>query len=823
MKFNELQKKIIDATGGAYLISAPVGTGKTTVLAERVMTALDSGIKPEEILCLTFTNRAAEEMAERIKKRIGKKEIFDGLTLKTFHGFCAYFIKVEAKQIGIPADFVIFDDTDQLESIKNILERYPEISSAYINDNRRIFDLVEQLYDYRLNLVEREIGCNLKPIVLDEVLIKIGEQYISALREQNALDFNELVIVTLKTLYTNEKVKNKWSKRYRFIQLDEFQDTHLSEYLVVKELAKVHKNIALIGDLDQTIYGWRGSEPYLITKIFRSHFAPVQELHLEINYRFSAPILNAVKSFLTSLQKSATKKIISLRPESGNSKCIELFGGHNLHEEVDWVIENINNLRDAESGAKIAVLTRANYLISQIAEVFEAKNIAHITVDKYDFFRRQEVKDVYAYLKVIFNKFDLESTSRLVLRPTRNIGTATLKAIRERGATVGLKVSDFLNFRSYRFDEPFSNLISRHNKGRIVVLDIETTGTNVLKDEIIQIYASEVINGKPAGDFHYHLKNTIPVSFSEEVHGITDEFLQSDGRDPKEVLLELKRFIGEDIVVGHNITFDISMIIENGKRQGIQFDIIEYYDTLDLAKRFIESENYKLSTLATKLNLATATHDAKDDVAATVGLLGVLVNKLKEHQDQRAKLFKEFFKKFIQLSSLIGNWEKLVKEKRPADALRYIWENSGLKNYYETDAAKEQRFKSIETLITIFKERDDLERPADIVIRELIHYSSLVKDIHFLGLDQGKIPIVTVHQVKGLEFDYVFIVGMNESKFPVYKASDLEEEKRLFYVAMTRAKSKVFISYSSFDSYNRPMSRSSFVNYIDSKYIKVIA
>jgi DNA helicase-2/ATP-dependent DNA helicase PcrA len=222
------------------------------------------------------------------------------------------------------------------------------------------------------------------------------------------------------------------------------------------------------------------------------------------------------------------------------------------------------------------------------------------------------------------------------------------------------------------------------------------------------------------------------------------------------------------------------------------------------------------------LGLAKATHDAADDVMATVDLLAVLINKLKINSDARSELFKKYSGKFIQLSSLINNWEPIVKEKRPAEALEYIWNNSGLKDYYENDEAKERRFKSIDTLIQLFKERDDLNRSPEVVIRELINYASLTKDINFLGLDQGKIPVVTVHQVKGLEFDYVFIVGANESIFPMFKATDIEEERRLFYVAITRARQGIYISYSNFNSYNGPLAKSRFIGSINEKFVELI-
>lgn len=825
MQFNKLQQQIIDSVRGAYLISAPVGTGKTTTLAQRVVSALNIGIQPEEILCLTFTNRAAKEMLQKINDCINKKSIVDNITVMTFHGFCAYLIKSEAKQIGITADFVIFDEEDQIETMRNILKDYPEvyqeIALGYDNDKRGLLNLIENLYKYRLNLFYREIGIAVQPILLNKTAIDIDKHYIVDLLEQNALDFNELITTTLKALYFDEKIRRKWAKRYKFIQLDEFQDTHLSEYLVIKELAKGYKNISFVGDLDQTIYGWRGSEPYLIKKIFLKHFTPVEELNLEINYRFNASILCAVKSFLTCLENSATKNIKTINNEPVDDKRIRVFGADNLDEEVNWIINNIKNIQPKEGKAKIAVLTRTNYLINKIDKIFETKDIAHLTVDKFDFLRRQEIKDIYAYLKIIFNKFDLESIQRLTLRPPRRIGITTLKSIREEGAPIGLKIADFLDIRSHNFKEPFANLISKYSEGRIVVLDIESTGTDVLKDEIIQIYALEIINGQPAKDFNHYLRNNVPVGNSSEVHGLTDQFLKNEGKDPTRVLLDLKQFIGDDIVVGHNIIFDISMIIENSKRNGIEFIFSEYYDTLDLSKRFIVSDNYKLETLAKLLNLDAATHDAQDDVKSTMGLLKVLVGDLKKNQNERSMLFGEHSKKFIQLSNLIASWENIVKEKRPDEPLTYIWENSGLKGYYEDDKDKERRLRSIESLIRIFKENDDINKPADIVMRELIHYASLVNDINFLGVEEGKIPIVTVHQVKGLEFDYVFIAGMNEFKFPIKSsdAKELEEEKRLFYVALTRARKKIFISFSNYDQYNKPMKRSRFINYIDQKYI----
>jgi DNA helicase-2/ATP-dependent DNA helicase PcrA len=837
MIFNEEQQNIISSILGVFIISAPVGTGKTTILTERVAKAIESGIKPEEILCLTFTNRAAEEMSDRIKARIDNKKIFDEITIKTFHGFCAYFIKAESKAIGLPRDFVIFEEEEQREVMKTILEKHREILINEEKASREISNLIEKVYDTRLNVLLREIGCQIDELKIDKNMEAIGTEYRQLLADQNALDFNELVLLTLRTLFLDEKVRNKWANKFRFIQLDEFQDTHLSEYLVVKELAKIHQNVSFIGDLDQTIYSWRGSQPVFLTKLIKKHFPQTQELCLSTNYRFNPNILAAVKSFLGSFLNASTKELNTLKENDTEEKAINVFSGHNLQEEISWVIEKVKDLRVQESDAKIVVISRTNNLITKTADIFAAKGVAHITVDKYEFFRRQEVKDVYAYLKIIFNRFDLEAAYRLVKRPPRNIGAATLKAIVERGDKTGLKVSDFLNFKNYNYPEPFYNLINKFDKGRLIVLDTETTGTDVLSDDIIQIFAQEVVAGKVGKKFHYYLKNDVPVGFSETVHGISDKFLREEGHDPKKVLKELKEFIGNDAAIGHNVNFDLSMIMENGKRRGVKFDFKEYYDTLDLAKRVVESPNYRLTTLAELLGLATATHDAEDDVSATVGLLGVLVERLRQGSPARVALWQEFNVKFMKLANTIDSWQKLVLTKRPPEVLEQIWQESGLEEYYAGQvqassiskvsvgasavalAEAEKRQLSIEELAKVFGEKDNPDKRPEISLRELIHYAALVKDINFLGLEKGKIPIVTAHQVKGLEFDYVFIIGMNEYIFPISR-SDIEEEKRLFYVALTRAKKKIFISYSQYNDNGYVSTKSRFIDYIDPKHVE---
>lgn len=820
MKFNSEQQNIINNIFGSYLVNAPVGTGKTSVLTARVLRALEEGIEASEILALTFTNRAADEMKTRIKNRIDDKATFDALSVSTFHSFCAQFLKTESKRIGLNSDFLIFDDDEQVELFRSILGE----KNNLFEKPRDILNLLDEFYKYRLTVLQIDIGHNVSLRRISPEVLSLGNDYLKKLKELNALDFNELVLKVLELLLKDQEINERWSSRYRFIQLDEFQDTHLSEYLVIKELAKKHKNISLIGDIDQTIYSFRDSRPVFIAELFKKHFKNVQEFSLSTNYRSDPRLISALRSVLKNMEEAKTKNLNSqdnIRSDN-QGKVIKVFSGYNFAEEVSWVIDNIKKIKSTDKQAKIAVLTRANFLINKISTIFSENNISFLTVDQYDFFRRQEIKDIFAYLKILLNKADLLSAKRVVERPSKNIGEKTLKSIYAEGADCGLNLSDFLNFKNYNFKEPFGELIEENRRGRIIVFDTETTGINPVNDNIVQIYAREVVAGRLGKEFHHYLKSDKSVGSAYFVHKISDEFLQEKGENPKDVLLAFKDFVGDSIVLGHNITFDINMVKENSKRYNINFEPSNYYDTLDLARRFLDLDNYKLSNISQKLKFKMATHSADDDVDATLELFFFLEQKLRRTGDQREALWNKYKAKFINLSSELNNLEKKIDKLPPVELIDVVWKESGLAEYYKQDVNSEQRNKSFQTLKNFFQERQRSSLDNRSALHDLLHYSSLVKNIDFLGIEGGKIPVVTIHQVKGLEFDYVFLLGLNEGIFPFFKTEDLEEEKRLFYVALSRARKEVYLSHSKFNDYNYPVSRSRLIDTIDSNFVDFI-
>ena len=798
MTFNDEQLAIINEKTGAILVSAPVGTGKTAVLVERVARAIEEGLDPSSVLCLTFTNRAAEEMKSRLKPRLDDPATYNDITITTFHGFCAMFLRQEAARLGLPTDFAIADEVEQLETLSRILAQLPNWQDT---NNRDKTSIIDRFYRQHLDELLAELGMKAKPKALPEPWKTLSQEYYHALLEHNALDFNELVIWTLRALYNDQFLIDKWSARFALVQLDEFQDTHLSEYLVVKQLARKFKNLTLVGDLAQTIYTWRGSQPTFVTKLFKTHFSPVVELSLSANYRSAPDLLAAAQSILAPN---------SIKPTIPTALHIQACA--DTDTEATTLLSTIKTLRAEEPEARLAVLLRNNAPITRLAEKFSTAGVASLTVDQYNFFRRQEIRDALSWLKLLFNRYDTDSLRRISLRPGKKLSPNLIDTVSRAGGASGLKPADFLDFSSFKNEEPFAELLTAWAPGgRLVVLDTETTGTNTEQDDIIQVFALEIIAGQPAKELHLYLKPTRKVGLSYYVHRLTDEFLAENGQDAKTGLLSLIDFVGDATVIGHNISFDLGILVSNSSRHNLKWRAHKHFDTLDIARRFVKANNYRLSTLSKQLGLSTATHSADDDVAATADLLAKLIPRLSEGASARRDLFKMYSKQFISLATDLARWRLTAKSQRPAETLQQILNESGLREYYQAENNSEKRLASLDTLVKLFTDWDNPAEEAWASLTRLINAGALLKNVDFLGLDSGKVPIVTIHQVKGLEFDYVFMPQLNEGQLPGWRNADVEEERRVFYVALTRAKKGIFISYSLVDAWNRPQAPSRFI------------
>jgi DNA helicase II / ATP-dependent DNA helicase PcrA len=789
-ELNDEQRRIVERIDGALLVLAPVGTGKTRVLAERALYAIQQGVPAGRVLCLTFTNRAAEQMRQRLRSYSG--DAARKATIRTFHSLCAWFLRSEARAIGLPADFVIYDDVDSAELVA-------ELWGYARADVKEVKELVGEIEKCKRYCTPNQLRSDVPWPDIFSRLGRIGPEqamrYQAILQQQHALDFADLILFTRKALIQHPEIRQRWSQRYDFVQVDEVQDTNLSEYEIVHALAEHCSSIALIGDTDQTIYGWRGSQPARVLAQYHRDFQ-VETMPLTWNYRATRRLLQAADAFARCFQERATS--ITPAPSQPPGDPIRYHCASDVRQEGQWIGQQIRSLSNGAANYsyhKVAVLGRTNQRASTVAAELVGSDIPCITVDAFEFFRRQEVKDALAYLRLLTHPFDSYAVRRMVQRPRRKIGDATIRRIDDEGERCGLRLTDMALTSTVTLLDPFRPLIDAYDQGDVVVFDVETTGLAVERDEVVELAAIRLRNGASVDQFHRYLRPTQPVGQSEAIHGHSDAFLAAHGEPAQQVLAEFLAFADGAHLVGHNVGFDIKMISAQARRLGLPALDRPWSDTWNIAARFVAAENYRLETLARRLALhVTPTHKASDDVDTTVALLAALIPLVRAGTMQRQQLVAEFAALFAPLATQISQWRQAMTAQRPADLLNTVLDESGLRGFY---AGEPQRLDNLQRLAASFHARDDQQLHPETSLRALLEFAALAKNMDLVSENDNQVVAITVHQAKGLEFDTVFIAGAVDNELPSYyslQGGDVEEEKHLFYVAMTRAKQRLYIS-----------------------------
>lgn len=800
---NDEQRNVVNDVYGPILVLAPVGTGKTCVLAERVRRAIEKGIGPERILCLTFTNRAAGEMASRVRKHY--PAVASKLTVKTFHGLCARMLRMEARAIGLPRDFTVLDDSDSIELLRSLC------------------NLDERQAKYLYFDIERS---KTSSITAEKSLAHQIELYQRELQKMGALDFADLICSACAMLESSSEIRERWQNRFDIIQVDEVQDTHESEYSILRILAERSRNIALIGDIDQTIYEWRGSKPDAILDMFKKEFAPVKEYDLAENYRATRILLGAASAFAECLDDRRT----SIRPAGscGQGRPIGIHRARTESEEGGWIAATLARIAKERKipFRRMAVLGRVNKRAMVISQELERRSIPCYTVELFEFFRRQEVKDALACLRLLLRPEDRSSLVRVLLRPARGIGEVALRRITTDGERCALRLSDLVSPLIERDGEPFDRLIREAEGGSLAVLDTETTGLSQARDEVVEIAAVRLDCGRPAETLHSFIRNTVSVGESLSIHGWSDDFLRRNGRPAGEVFRELAHFIGRAPVVGHNIRFDLSMIQAHARRVGEAMPELEVSDTWALSSRLLPDVfDYRLETVCNAMHVACPSrHKAEADVAATAELLIKLLPRLKEGAMERWRICARYASLFAPVTALLTALKLEVDRLRPAELLERALVRSGLRAYYR-EKHEERRLEHLQQLGAIFREKDDATLAPQEALADILEYAALAKNVDYILEEDDKVPIITIHQAKGLEFDVVFIAGAVDGEIPSYlseRDGRLDEEKRLFYVAMTRAKKELFISSYASDESGRPKSLSRFLSAIPDRFAERI-
>ena len=869
INLNEEQQKVVNEQKNNIILLASAGTGKTNTLAERVTSIIKNGnSKPSEILCITFTNKACKEMSDRVMKIVGGEA--KDITIRTFHSFCFDVVRTYAKRnTDIFSDFTIFDEDDCREVISKLSYYYATSNLMATNMQiQRVIDFIK-VERARIETLEDRVLDEYKTVI-DEIF-KFREEkingvctnkgnlnlnlknyikfhghelvtlYDSKLREDHALDFNDLIILT-KELFKDEKVVRALKNKFKYINIDEVQDTSIIEYSIIEKLFEGN-NVLICGDFFQTIYSWRGSDPEMIFNKFKEKYNPV-EIVFSKNYRATKNLNKASLEFLNNAFSSKVSTmykdgILAESKEDGEKILLKETRG--LREEARFIFDYVNKLcKNGEDLKRVCVLTRDNnYNIGLSEELYqiggyEGADFEFILVDQFKFFRRQEVKDILAFLKLIANRYDSLSLKRIVNRLPTGIGMKTLEDIESyKYKEVGIRLADYIDPLVLEYGEKFSLLINEFEKENIIVFDVESTGVDVTEDEIIQIAAIKLNKkGEVVDKFEKFLKNKKPVKDSYYVHGFSDEMLQRIGEDKEKVLKEFVEYSKDSIIVGHNVQYDINILCSELERSNLGKPKFKtFYDTLDIYRRFYPGNiNYKLENLSNVYDTKhKPSHDAMDDIIATGELLVRAINeKIRETSMERMALMSKHLKAFTAISKKLNELFQIAESKRPYELVACVMNGFNIKSMYAGDENKE-KLNRLRDLYALFRDLDDKSKGNRDALLDIIRITGLSNgELESLIINRTKkprIPIITVHQAKGLEFDTVFLAGIQNNTFPSYmaiKEGNLAEEKRVFYVAITRAKKRLVITYNSQGKYGHRNEISQFINYIPKEFFKII-
>ena len=426
-ELNPQQYRAVTTIEGPILIIAGAGSGKTRVITYRIAHMLDTGIPQSQILALTFTNKAAKEMSDRIKSLTQKK--LQNLTVSTFHAFGVKILRQHIERLGYRENFSIYDETDRSSLIKECgreLKFSPDAMDIY-----KISTLFSNIKTGRKNWQSE-----------NDMYRELYDSYQEGLKLYNALDFDDLIVLPIKLFKEHPDVLMQYKERYKYIMVDEFQDTSHQQYELMRLLAE--KNVAVVGDDDQSIYSWRGADYQNIIN-FEKDFKGMQEIRLEQNYRSTGTILDAANGVISHNTNRKNKKLWS---GQGEGKPIEIFMPENEISEADFIAESIQGIamEDRRKYDEFGVLIRANTQSRYIEEAFLKSNIPYTMSGGTSFFERKEIKDIISYLRVIANHDDDINLLRIINTPRRGIGRSAIQSLNEIAKEQNCTLWNAINF-----------------------------------------------------------------------------------------------------------------------------------------------------------------------------------------------------------------------------------------------------------------------------------------------------------------------------------------------------------------------------------------
>ncbi|MCT7652604.1 ATP-dependent helicase [Aliarcobacter butzleri] len=523
ISLNDSQKIAAQHVDGPLLILAGAGSGKTKTITTRLAFLISIGIDPSSILTLTFTNKAATEMRERAFSLLDSSKIFTPPLLCTFHKFGLLFLKFHMSELERKNNFIIIDTDDKKRILKSINK---EIPSAL---------LASEVSKYKNSLMSPSEVKATAQLKLYQEIAQIYEDYENYLEKNNLVDFDDLLLLPYKILKNNESLAKQISQKYQYIMVDEYQDTNELQYRLLRLLCSSHNNLCVVGDDDQSIYGWRGATIKNILN-FSDHFENSLVIKLEDNYRSTDTILNHANQLIEHNRDRLGKKLIGTRTK-GDS--IRIYESNDENDETRKIVEDIKKLIDSgENPKNIAILFRVNALSRSLEEGFNKAGLHYKLVGGMKFYERSEIKDLIAYFRILTNLNDNFSIKRIINKPKRGIGKTTIEKLEEKSIETGKSIFDLIQ----DFDaEAISLIVGKKNARTLKVFEASILD---LRESLTQSKMRFLDNFEETFDYRASYDN-LPDGFErqaniDEFYGyIRDYFIQNPHLDLKDFLNEI--------------------------------------------------------------------------------------------------------------------------------------------------------------------------------------------------------------------------------------------------------------------------------------------
>ena len=729
-KMNPQQQQGIQAVDGPVLLLAGAGSGKTRVITHRIAYLIEErGVSPDAILAVTFTNKAAKEMAERVEKILGHTSLARP-TLSTFHSFCVRVLRrdIEALQVngkGLTKTFAIYDENDQQAVVKTALKRL-----ALDDKTLKPRVALGRISWAKNHMIDPQEYFLASTNPLEEKIAHIFEIYRKELAKANALDFDDLLLETVRLLKSSSEVREKYNRRYQYVMIDEYQDTNKPQYELMKLLAGEHKNICVVGDEDQSIYSWRGADIKNILD-FEKDFPKVQTIRLEQNYRSTQMILEGASAVVAQNTQRKGKNLWTAR-EGGS--LIGLYEAPDGENEALFIADRVQRyLREArqvetDEPARCAVLYRTNSQSRLVEEALRRYGVQYHMVGGFSFYDRAEVKDILSYMKLVQNPHDSIALQRSVNSPPRGIGKTTMETLERMALTTGMSTWDAIG-RAIEDKLLPGRAVEALSKFRRLIEDARAMLGPGFAEKLVADAAGDqdspelaAISSEPGGD---DAGDDTAFNFGEESAPDTENDAEASF----------------DTSFNFNFDFGPSEEISTIAPENAHADVTSFNPFAPVT--------------------------IKTDAPSKAALRAVAGDPPEEERPA--------FRKPGDAATL-------------PELIKFLNDRSGYIRALEDEGTPES-FSRIENLKELANAAQDAQQRGE-TLHEFLDHAALVSDADGYSAD-ARVTLMTLHAAKGLEFPLVFLAGMEEGLFPHSRTftdpTGLEEERRLCYVGMTRA------------------------------------